>query len=116
MKILLTENQTDKVLQMLIDRVLQDFRNVCDEDYAGEQPDWFHGYECDFMDYVTKVEVVNSSMVNVPTIGQVLIGKVNIYHTDNFEIDEEDFLYYITDTIRIKYKIRVTLGLNEQIF
>jgi len=116
MKVLLTENQTDKVLQMLINRVLEDFRNVCDEDYEGEEPDWFHGDECDFMDYVTKVEVVNSSMVNVPTIGQVLIGKVNIYHTDNFEFYEEDFLYYITDTIRIKYKIRVTLELNEQIF
>jgi hypothetical protein len=116
MKVLITENQTDKVLQMLIDRVLQDFRNVCDEDYEGEEPDWFHGDECDFMNYVTKVEVIESSMIKVPSVGNIISGKVNIYHTDRFEFDEEDFLYYITDTIRIKYKIRVTLKLNEQIF
>ena len=116
MKILLKENQTDKVLQMLIDRVLQDFRNVCDEDYEGEEPNWFHSDECDFMDFVTKIKVIESSMVKVPAVGNIISGKVDIYHTDRFEFDEEDFLYYIKDTIRIKYKVRVYLDLNEQIF
>ena len=116
MKILLTENQTDKVLQMLIDRVLQDFRNVCDEDYEDEEPDWFHGDECDFMDYVTKVKVVESSMEPDYNGSKMIIGKVDIYHTDDDEFDDEDFLYYIKDTLRIKYKVRVSLKLNEQIF
>ena len=116
MKVLITENQTDKVLQMLINRVLEDFKNVCDEDYEGEEPDWFHGDECDFMDYVTKVEVIESSMIKVPSVGNIISGKVDIYHTDRFKFDEGDFLYYIKDTIRIKYKVRVHLGLNKQIF
>lgn len=116
MKILITENQTDKVLQMLIDRVLQDFRNVCDEDYQSEVPNWFHDDECDYMDFVTKVKVV-SSMVNPDYNGsKIIVGKVDIYHTDVSEIDAGDFLYYIKDTIRIKYKVRVHLKLNEQIF
>lgn len=116
MKVLITENQTDKVLQMLINKVLDDFRNVCDDD-TDDVPDWFHGDECDFMDYVTKVEVVSSSFVESPLPEKkILSGLVNIYHTDRFEFDEEDFLYYITDTIRIKYKVRVYLEQNEQIF
>jgi hypothetical protein len=116
MKILLTENQTSNVLQMLINRVLEDFKNVCDEDYEGEEPDWFHGDECVFMDYVTKVKVIESSVEPDYNGSKMIIGKVDIYHTDDYEFDEEDFLYYITDTLRIKYKVRVSLKLNEQIF
>ena len=116
MKILLTENQTNNVLQMLINRVLEDFRNVCDEDYGGKEPDWFHGDECDFMDYVTKVKVVSSTINPDYNGSKIIVGKVDIYHTDISEFDEGDFLYYIKDTIRIKYKVRVHLKLNEQIF
>jgi hypothetical protein len=116
MKILITENQKEGILQFLINRVLEDFRNVCDEDYEGEEPDWFHGDECDFMDYVTKVKVVESSMEPDYNGSKMIFGKVDIYHTDNHWFDQQDFLYYIKDTIRIKYKVRVSLKLNEQIY
>jgi len=115
MKYLITESQFSNMTKRLINDTLTEFRNVCEVPDADTWPDWLSFHDCDSLESVKKIEVVNvqnlrltKGLKKYPTFGV----DINIHFSNVFTSkDFSDFL--IALAYRIKQKYKVTLMFNE---
>ena len=120
MKYLITESQFDSVTQKLINDTLNEFRNVCEDPDADTWPGWLNFDDCDTLESIEKIQVVNTQTQkpakgftkNYPTVGV----DINIYFSNIFESqDFSDFLIALAYRINQKYKVQLNFKENELI-
>ena len=113
MKFLITESQLDSTVQTMIDQTLKEFRNVCDDyDNGQEPPDFLNWDDCDSLNMIENIKVLNTEQVKntnkYPLINVLVdIEFWSIYGSEDFS----DFL--ITLRYRIQQKYKITLEINE---
>jgi hypothetical protein len=123
MKYLITENRFNSVAQKLINDTLNEFRNVCEIPDADTWPGWLNFDDCDTLESIEKIQVVNSEQVkSVPGLIKItskytIIGvDVDIYFSNIFASqDFSDFLISLAYRIKQKYKIQLNFIENELI-
>jgi hypothetical protein len=121
MKYLITEGQFDSVVQKLINNTLNEFRDVCEDyDEGTYPPDFLNWDDCDTLESIEKIEVVNTQTQkpakgftkNYPTIGV----DIDIYFSNIFvSKDFSDFLIALAYRINQKYRVQLNLNENELI-
>jgi len=120
MKYLITETQLDSVTQKLINDTLNEFRNVCEVPDADTWPGWLNFDDCDTLESIEKIEVVNTQTQtpakgftkNYPTVGV----DIDIYFSNIFASqDFSDFLIALAYRIKQKYKLTLNFKENELI-
>lgn len=119
MKYLITESQFDSVTQKLINDTLNEFRNVCEVPDADTWPGWLNFDDCDTLESIEKIEVVNTQTQKpvkgfkpYPTIGV----DIDIYFSNIFASqDFSDFLISLAYRIKQKYKVQLNFNENKLI-
>ena len=120
MKYLITESQFDSVTQKLINDTLNEFRNVCEVPDADTWPGWLNFNDCDSLESIEKIEVVNTQTLTLTkrvakqylTVGV----DINIYFSSILSnVDFSDFLIALAYRIKQKYKITLMFNENELI-
>ena len=110
MKYLITENRLNSFTQRIIDETFNEFRNVCEVPDAGTFPDWLSFDDCNSLESIEKIEVVNTQILKLtkglgkqyPTFGvDINIHFSNIFASQDFS----DFLIALAYRIKQKYKI-----------
>lgn len=123
MKYLITEGQFDSVTQKLINDTLNEFRNVCEVPDADTWPGWLNFDDCDTLESIEKIQVVNSEKVkSVPGLIKItskypiIKVDVDIYFSSLFASqDFSDFLIALAYRIKQKYKVQLNFNENELI-
>jgi hypothetical protein len=115
MKYLITENRLNSFTQRIINDTLNEFRDVCEVPDADTWPDWLSFDDCDSLESIEKIEVVNTQILT-PVKGfkqyQTFGVDVDIYFSNIFA--SQDFSYFlIALAYRIKQKYKITLMFNE---
>jgi hypothetical protein len=119
MKYLITESQFDSIVQKLINDTLNEFRDVCEVPDADTWPGWLNFDDCDTLESIEKIEVVNTQTQTTakgfrpyPTIG----ADIDIYFSNIFASqDFSDFLISLAYRIKQKYKVTLNFKENELI-
>jgi hypothetical protein len=119
MKYLITENRLNSFTQRIIDETFNEFRNVCEVPDADTFPDWLSFDDCDSLESIEKIEVVNTQILT-PAKGfkqyQTFGVDVDIYFSNIFASqDFNDFLIALANRIKQKYKIALMFNENELI-
>jgi hypothetical protein len=119
MKYLITENRLNSLTQKIIDETFNEFRNVCEVPDADTFPDWLSFDDCDSLESIEKIEVVNAQILT-PAKGfrpyQTFGVDVDIYFSNIFASqDFSDFLIALAYRIKQKYKIALMFNENELI-
>jgi len=123
MKYLITEGQFDSVTQKLINDTLNEFRNVCEIPDADTWSDLLSFDDCDTLESIEKIQVVNSEKVkSVPGLIKItskypiIKVDVDIYFSSLFASqDFSDFLFSLAYRIKQKYKVQLSFNENELI-
>jgi len=123
MKYLITEGQFDSVTQKLINDTLNEFRNVCEVPDVDTWPGWLNFDDCDTLESIEKIQVVNSEKVkSVPGLIKItskypiIKVDVDIYFSSVFASqDFSDFLIALAYRIKQKYKVQLSFNENELI-
>jgi len=125
MKYLITESQFDSVTQKLINDTLNDFRNFCEvpDTDAWLSNHWLNFDDCDTLESIEKIQVVNSEQVkSVPGLIKItskypiIKVDVDIYFSNIFASqDFSDFLISLAYRIKQKYKVQLSFNENELI-
>jgi len=119
MKYLITENRLNSFTQRIINDTLNEFRNVCEAPDADTFPDWLSFDDCDSLESIEKIEVVNTQILT-PVKGfrqqQTFGVDVDIYFS-NIVVSQDfsDFLIALAYRINQKYKIALMFNENELI-
>jgi hypothetical protein len=120
MKYLITESQFSNTIKRLINDTLTEFRNVCEVPDANTWPDWLSFDDCNSLESIEKIEVVNVQKLKLikgyekkyPTFGvDINIHFSNIFASQDFS----DFLISLAYRIRQKYKVTLMFNENESI-
>jgi hypothetical protein len=120
MKYLITENKINSFTQRIINDTLTEFRNVCEVPDADTWPDWLSFDDCNSLESIEKIEVVNTQILKLtkglgkqyPTFGV----DINIHFSSIFASqDFSDFLIALAYRIRQKYKVTLMFNENESI-
>jgi hypothetical protein len=119
MKYLITENKINSFTQRIINDTLTEFRNVCEVPDADTWPDWLSFDDCNSLESIEKIEVVNTQILTrakgfrqYQTFGV----DVDIYFSNIFASqDFSDFLIALVYRIKQKYKIALMFNENELI-
>jgi hypothetical protein len=120
MKYLITESQFSNTIKRLIKDTLTEFRNVCEVPDADTWPDWLSFDDCNSLESIEKIEVVNTQILKLtkglgkqyPTFGV----DINIHFSSIFASqDFSDFLIALAYRIRQKYKVTLMFNENESI-
>ena len=120
MKYLITESQFSNTIKRLIKDTLTEFRNVCEVPDADTWPDWLSFDDCNSLESIEKIEVVNTQTLTLtkglgkqyPTFGV----DIDIYFSSIFASqDFSDFLISLAYRIRQKYKVTLMFNENESI-
>jgi hypothetical protein len=120
MKYLITESQFSNTIKRLINDTLTEFRNVCEVPDADTWPDWLSFDDCNTLESIEKIEVVNVQNLKLtkglgkqyPTFGV----DINIHFSSIFASqDFSDFLIALAYRIRQKYKVTLMFRENESI-
>lgn len=119
MKYLITENRLNSFTQRIINDTLNEFRDVCEVPDADTWPDWLSFDDCDSLESIEKIEVVNTQILT-PAKGfrpyQTFGVDVDIYFSNIFASqDFSDFLIALAYRIKQKYKIALMFNENESI-
>lgn len=123
MKYLITEGQFDSVTQKLINDTLSEFRNLCEIPDADTWSDLLSFDDCDNLESIEKIQVVNSEKVkSVPGLIKItskypiIKVDVDIYFSSLFASqDFSDFLFSLAYRIKQKYKVQLNFNENELI-
>lgn len=120
MKYLITESQTNRFFEKIIQQTLQELKDVCEDyDEAQSPGDWYNWDDCDSLESIEKIEVVNvqnlkltKGLKKYPTFGV----DINIHFSNVFTSkDFSDFLIVLANRIKQKYKITLMFNENELI-
>ena len=120
MKYLITESQFSNTIKRLINDTLTEFTNVCEVPDADTWPDWLSFDDCNSLESIEKIEVVNVQKLKLikgyekkyPTFGV----DINIHFSSIFASqDFSDFLIALAYRIRQKYKVTLMFRENESI-
>jgi hypothetical protein len=120
MKYLITENRLNSFTQRIINDTLNEFRDVCEVPDADTWPDWLSFDDCDSLESIEKIEVVNTQ-IQTPAKGfiknyQTFGVDVDIYFSNIVASqDFSDFLIALAHRINQKYKIQLNFKENELI-
>jgi hypothetical protein len=120
MKYLITENRLNSFTQRIINDTLNEFRDVCEVPDADTFPDWLSFDDCDSLESIEKIEVVNTQ-TQTPAKGfiknyQTFGVDVDIYFSNIVASqDFSDFLIALAYRINQKYKIQLNFKENELI-
>ena len=120
MKYLITENRLNSFTQRIIDETFNEFRNVCEVPDTSTFPDWLSFDDCDSLESIEKIEVVNTQTLTLTKgLGkqyQTFGVDVDIYFSNIFAgQDFSDFLIALAYRIKQKYKITLMFNENELI-
>jgi hypothetical protein len=119
MKYLITENRLNSFTQRIIDETFNEFRNVCEVPDADTFPDWLSFDDCDSLESIEKIEVVNTQILTLAKgfrPYQTFGVDVDIYFSNIFASqDFSDFLIALAYRIKQKYKIALMFNENELI-
>lgn len=120
MKYLITENRLNSFTQRIINDTLNEFRDVCEVPDADTWPDWLSFDDCDSLESIEKIEVVNTQTLTLTKgLGkqyQTFGVDVDIYFSNIFASqDFSDFLIALAYRIKQKYKIALMFNENESI-
>ncbi len=120
MKYLITESQLNSMVGKIVQQTLEEFRNVCEFPDADSWPGWLNFDDCDTLESIEKIEVVNTQTQtpakgftkNYPTVGV----DIDIYFSNIFASqDFSDFLIALAYRIKQKYKLTLNFKENELI-
>jgi hypothetical protein len=119
MKYLITESQFDSIVQKLINDTLNEFRDVCEVPDADTWPGWLNFDDCDTLESIEKIEVVNTQ-TQTPIKGfrpyPTIDVDIDIYFSNIFASqDFSDFLISLAYRIKQKYKVTLNFKENELI-
>jgi hypothetical protein len=117
MKFLITESQLDSTVQTMIDQTLKEFRNVCDDyDNGQEPPDFLNWDDCDSLNMIENIKVLNTEQVKNTSKYPLINVLVDIEFSSIFESEDlSDFLIALRYRIQQKYKITLEINENELI-
>jgi hypothetical protein len=117
MKFLITESQLDSTVQTMIDQTLKEFRNVCDDyDNGQEPPDFLNWDDCDSLNMIENIKVLNTEQVKNTNKYPLINVLVDIEFSSIFESEDlSDFLIALRYRIQQKYKITLEINENELI-
>jgi hypothetical protein len=120
MKYLITESQLNSMVDKIVQQTLEEFRDVCEIPDADTWPGWLNFDDCDTLESIEKIEVVNTQTQtpakgftkNYPTVGV----DIDIYFSNIFASqDFSDFLIALAYRIKQKYKLTLNFKENELI-
>jgi hypothetical protein len=120
MKYLITESQLNSMVDKIVQQTLEEFRDVCEIPDADTWPGWLNFDDCDTLESIEKIEVVNTQTQtpakgftkNYPTVGvDIYIYFSNIFASQDFS----DFLIALAYRIKQKYKLTLNFKENELI-
>jgi hypothetical protein len=119
MKYLITESQFNSITQKLINDTLNEFRDVCEAPDADTWPGWLNFDDCDTLESIEKIEVVNTQ-TQTPIKGfrpyPTIDVDIDIYFSNIFASqDFSDFLISLAYRIKQKYKVTLNFKENELI-
>jgi len=122
MKYLITESQFTNTIKRFIISTLNELKNQC-EDYDESQApgDWYNWDDCDVANLIDRIEIKNiekqESIKNY--YGKKyprFIVWVNVYYYSIFAaVDTDNVAYVLAERIFEKYKIRLTIRVEENI-
>lgn len=121
MKYLITESQTNRFIEKIIQQTLQELKDVC-EDYDETQSpgDWYNWDDCDLANQIVKI-VVNDveKQESKPNLSgnsyPIFRVLVNTYYYSGFAtMDTTNIEYVLAYRIFEKYKIKVNLSVQEE--
>jgi hypothetical protein len=117
MKFLITESQLDSTVQTMIDQTLKELRNVCDDyDNGQEPPDFLNWDDCDSLNMIENIKVLNTEQVKNTNKYPLINVLVDIEFSSIFESEDlSDFLIALRYRIQQKYKITLEINENELI-
>jgi hypothetical protein len=120
MKYLITENRLNSLTQRIIDETFDEFKNVCEDYDADSWPDWLSFDDCDSLESIEKIKVVNTQTLTLikglekqyPTFGvDIDIHFSSIFASQDFS----DFLIALAYRVKQKYKVDLMFRENESI-
>lgn len=121
MKFIISESQQDKFINHAIQETIKELRNVCEDYDEGTEPgEWFNWDDCDLVEGLEKMEVVEIQKVETTPNLQ---GKnyprfrvwVDIYYYTIFERrDYESLRHAINYRVFQKYKIDLIINSHEE--
>lgn len=120
MKIIITESQQQNFINRAIQETITELKNECKKLDDGEDGDWFRWYDCDLVENLEKMEVVEIQKVETTPNLQ---GKnyprfrvwVDIYYYTIFERrDYESLRHAINYRVFQKYKMDLIINRNDE--
>jgi hypothetical protein len=120
MKYLITENRLNSLTQRIIDETFDEFKNVCEVPDADTWPDWLSFDDCDSLESIEKIKVVNTQTLTLikgfekqyPTFGvDIDIHFSSIFASQDFSY----FLIALAYRVKQKYKVNLMFRENESI-
>lgn len=120
MKFIITESQQDNFINRAIQETIKELKNECEKLDDGEDGDWFSWYDCDLVESLEKIKVVEIEKVETTPNLQ---GKnyprfrvwVDIYYYSIFESrDYESLRHVINYRVFQKYKMDLIINSHEE--
>lgn len=125
MKYLLKESQINKFIERAIQETIQELRDECEDyDEDAEYGDWYMRDDCDAVNILEKLvinDIENDGIYKPMASDKVyhrFIVWVNVYYNSligNLHYDWDDMADLLNFRIYQKYKIRLTIRVQEEI-
>ena len=114
---ILKEETITKTFQDIINKTLDEIKNICDVVDADTFPGWLSFDGCDVSDSIDKISIVNVEKINGSsnTPRFKLYVNLTLSITPNW-IDYNDFMYDIANRIFNKWKIRFIFIIEEKTY
>ena len=120
MKFIISESQQDNFINRAIQETIKELKNECEKLNDGGDGDWFSWYDCDLVESLEKIKVVEIEKVETTPNLQ---GKnyprfrvwVDIYYYSIFESrDHESLRHVINYRVFQKYKMDLIINSHEE--
>lgn len=112
---ILREETITKTFQDIVDKTLNEIKNICGDEDDDTFPDWLSDDDCDVANSIDKISVVN--IERRKGISKIPMFKVDVnidFNSIFGWIDYDDLMYHIAKRIIGKWKIHFIFNIKEQ--
>ena len=101
--------------QNIVDKTLEEIKNICEELDSDTFPDWLSFDACDVVNSIDKITIVNiERKKGISGLPMFEVDVNLIFNTVTDWYDYDDFMYSLSDRIIGKWKIHFIFNIKEQ--